>query len=38
VQYEPLLPGERIFMYSDGLVEARNQDDEMFGTDRLEAS
>lgn len=38
VHYEPLAQGERIYLFSDGLIEARNQDDEVFGSERLEAS
>ncbi len=39
VRTESLAPGDSIFLYSDGLVEARPHDsDEQFGFDRLEAS
>lgn len=31
----PLEPGDRVCFYTDGLVEARNEIGEMFGTDRL---
>lgn len=30
-----LKPGDRIYMYSDGLTEARNPEGELFGTERL---
>jgi serine phosphatase RsbU (regulator of sigma subunit) len=30
-----LNPGDRVFLFTDGLVEARNEIGEMFGTDRL---
>lgn len=30
-----LSPGESIFLFSDGLIEAENEDRELFGTDRL---
>lgn len=30
-----LLPGERLFLYSDGIIECENADGRMFGTDRL---
>jgi sigma-B regulation protein RsbU (phosphoserine phosphatase) len=30
-----LTPGDIVFFYSDGLIETRNDEDEMFGTDRL---
>lgn len=32
----PLLPGDRLMAYSDGLSEARNPESEMFGETRLE--
>ncbi|MCR5633073.1 MAG: serine/threonine-protein phosphatase [Eubacterium sp.] len=30
-----LKPGDRVFVYTDGLPEARNSDKEFFGTDRM---
>ena len=30
-----LNPGDRIFVYTDGVPEANNQKDELFGTDRM---
>lgn len=30
-----LEPGDTLFMYSDGVVEARNEQDELFGNDRM---
>lgn len=33
-----LNPGDRIFVYTDGVPEATNQKDELFGTDRMLAS
>lgn len=33
-KYE-MLPGDRFFMWSDGIIEARNINGEMFGEDRL---
>ncbi len=30
-----LEPGDRIFVYTDGVPEATADDDEMFGTDRM---
>lgn len=37
-EYETVLePGERLFLYSDGLVEAHNDKREMYGNGRLEA-
>jgi serine phosphatase RsbU (regulator of sigma subunit) len=32
---EVLEPGDRLLLYSDGVVEARNEDGEFFGADRL---
>jgi sigma-B regulation protein RsbU (phosphoserine phosphatase) len=32
-----LRPGDRLFFYTDGIVEARNSDGELFGYDRLAA-
>lgn len=34
----PLAPGDRVVFYTDGLVEARNEIGELFGTDRLAAA
>jgi phosphoserine phosphatase RsbU/P len=31
----PILPGDRIVLYTDGIVEARNQDGKLFGDDAL---
>ena len=31
-------PGDRIFVYTDGVPEAANQENELFGTDRMLAS
>ena len=28
-------PGDRIFVYTDGVVEATNEDNQLFGTDRM---
>jgi serine phosphatase RsbU (regulator of sigma subunit) len=37
-EYETVLePGERLFLYSDGLVEAHSKKREMYSNDRLEA-
>ena len=33
-----LNPGDRIFVYTDGVPEANNQKDELFGTDRMLSS
>ena len=30
-----LKPGESIFLYTDGLIEAKRKDNERFGTDRM---
>ncbi len=30
-----VLPGDRIIMYTDGILECRNEDDEMFSEDRM---
>jgi len=35
VGHEQLEPGDRLLLYSDGIVEARNAHDEFFGEDRL---
>lgn len=35
VQYAPITHNDRILMYSDGLTEARNAGDQVFGYDRL---
>ena len=34
-QHVPLVAGDRLLLYTDGLVEAPNQDDELFGEIRL---
>ena len=35
-EYELLLhPGDKLFLYTDGVAEATNAEDEMFGTDRM---
>jgi len=31
----PLEPGDTLFLYTDGIIEAQNRTDEEFGTDRL---
>jgi sigma-B regulation protein RsbU (phosphoserine phosphatase) len=33
--HEPLLSGDRLVLYTDGVTEARNHDDEEFGEERL---
>lgn len=38
VEMIELEPGDRIYAYTDGIIEARNIADEMFGQHRLEAS
>ena len=38
LQYAPIAYNDKILMHSDGLIEARNQDDEEFGIERLETS
>ncbi len=35
VQYAPIAYNDKILMYSDGLIEARNADDQQFDDDRL---
>jgi len=35
-EYELMLqPGDKLFVYTDGVAEAMNKDKELFGTDRL---
>jgi serine phosphatase RsbU (regulator of sigma subunit) len=36
VQYAPIKPNDKVLMFSDGLTEARNVNDEEFGEDRLQ--
>lgn len=36
VQYLPIKPNDKILMFSDGLTEARNSNDEEFGEQRLQ--
>ena len=36
VQYLPIKPNDKILMFSDGLTEARNNNDEEFGEQRLQ--
>ena len=38
VQYAPISLNDRILMYSDGLTEARNASDQVFGNERLTES
>jgi CheY-like chemotaxis protein len=35
LQFAPIEPNDRILMYSDGLLEARNSEDQEFGSERL---
>lgn len=35
MQYAPISPGDKILMYSDGLIEARNGEEQEFGSERL---
>ena len=35
---QPLRPGDRFLLYTDGLIEAANAADELFGLDRLKAT
>ena len=37
-QVYELKPGDTLFLYTDGLTEAKNQDRELFGCDRVEAA
>jgi sigma-B regulation protein RsbU (phosphoserine phosphatase) len=34
----PLRPGDRVYLYSDGVIESLNPDDQQFGTPRLVAA
>ena len=36
IEVMDILPGDRIFVYSDGITEAENVDGEMFGAERFE--
>lgn len=36
-EYTPLAPGDRLFLYTDGVVECANANDEEFGEERLVA-
>ena len=38
VQYAPITHNDRILLYSDGLTEARNAGDQVYGSKRLEAA
>ena len=38
LQYAPIAYNDKILMYSDGLIEARNPEDREFGIERLQAS
>ncbi len=38
LQYAPIEPNDKILMYSDGLIEARNAEDQEFGNDRFVAA
>lgn len=38
LQYYPLAPGDRLLLLSDGVVESRNAEDELFGEQRLLAA
>ena len=33
-----MAPGDQLYLYTDGVTEATNQDDELFGEDRLIAA
>ncbi len=37
IEVMDILPGDRIFIYSDGITEAENVDGQLFGAERLEA-
>ena len=36
IEVMDILPGDRVFIYSDGITEAENEEEEMFGAARLE--
>ncbi len=36
IEVMDILPGDRVFIYSDGITEAENEEEEMFGAERLE--